>query len=71
MSAFDRLVKSDIREHPDQVFIDSVRARFPTEKEIDVVYTRKMQRRNGPGFQQVKLEDLAAGAEKLISANVG
>ena len=71
MSAFDRLVKSDIREHPDQVFIDSVRARFPTEKEIDVVYTRKMQRRNGPGFQQVKLDDLAAGAEKLIAANVG
>ena len=71
MTALDRLIKSDIREHPDQSFIDSVRARFPTEKEIDVVYTRKMQRRNGPGFEQVKLEDLAAGAEKLISANVG
>lgn len=71
MNAYDRLVKSDVRERPDESFIDAIRARFPTEKEIDVVLTRKMHRRNGPGFQQVKLDDLVTGVEKLIAANVG
>ena len=71
MTGLEKLKKSDIREHPETAFIDSIRSRFPVEKEIDVVLTRKMQRRNGPGFQQVQLDRLIAGTEKLITASLG
>ena len=71
MTALSRLKESDIREHPGSDFIDKVRSRYPTEKEIDVVFTRKMQRRNGPPFQQVTLERLVDGAKQLIEERLG
>ena len=61
----------DIRQHPSDAFIAEIRARFPTEREVDVVLTRKMQRRNGPSFQAVALETLVSGAERLIADQVG
>lgn len=60
-----------IRRHPTDAFIDSVRARFPTEREIDTVLTRKMHRRNGPLFQTVALETLVSGTERLITEQLG
>jgi aminoglycoside phosphotransferase (APT) family kinase protein len=65
------MTDEDIRRHPSDAFIDQIRARFPTEREIDVVLTRKMHRRNGPSFQAVPLETLVRGVERLIADQLG
>jgi aminoglycoside phosphotransferase (APT) family kinase protein len=59
------------RRHPNDESIARVRARYPTEREIDAVYTRKMHRRNEPGYQPVSIERLVAGVESLIATSVG
>ncbi|KPF88284.1 MAG: phosphotransferase family protein [Sphingomonadales bacterium] len=65
------MTDDSIRQHPSDQFIEAIRARFPTEREVDAVLTRKMRRRNGPGFQAVALETLAEGTERLITNQVG
>jgi len=59
------------RRHPTDEIIAQVRARYPTEREIDVVYSRKMHRRNGPGYAPVPLERLVAGVQSRIAPSVG
>lgn len=59
------------RRAPDTAMIDAIRARFPTEREIDAILTRKMRRRSAGGYQPVALETLATGVERLISAREG
>ncbi len=60
-----------IRQHPSAAFIETVRARFTTEREVDAVLTRKMHRRNGASFQAVALEALVDGTQRLITNQVG
>ncbi|MFT4825389.1 MAG: aminoglycoside phosphotransferase (APT) family kinase protein [Halioglobus sp.] len=71
MTALSRLKESDIREQPGSDFIENIRSQYPTEKEIDLVFTRKMQRRNGPPFQQQELDRLVSGAKQLIEEQLG
>lgn len=71
MTALERLKASDSREQPSDALIESIRAAYPTEREVDAVFTRKMQRRNGPPFQQITLQRLIDGARQLIEANLG
>lgn len=71
MTAHDRLVAADTRRNPDKALIDAIRKRFPVEKEIDRILTRKMSARGGPGYSPVALDDLVAGTKKLIEKNVG
>lgn len=59
------------RRHPDEAVINRIRARYPAEREVDAVYTRKMQRRNGPGYTGVTLERLVDGIKALVEANLG
>lgn len=59
------------RRHPDEATIDAIRARYPVEREIDTVLTRKMHRRNGPGYEGVTLERLLDGTKALIAARLG
>lgn len=59
------------RHAPDDATIEGIRARYPVEREYDAVYTRKMRRRHGPGYQGVTLERLVDGTRALIAANVG
>ena len=62
----------DVRQRPTEAFIEQVRARFPVEREIDAVLTRKMRRRRGgAGFQAVPLETLVAGAQSLLRDRMG
>ncbi len=56
---------------PDAAWIESLRARFPCEAEIDRVLTRKMRRRAGPGYLPQGLDDMVAGTSALIRAHVG
>lgn len=59
------------RRAPDDAMIDAIRARFPTEREIDAVLTRKMKRRSGPSYTPVSLDRLVEGTRGLIEARVG
>jgi aminoglycoside phosphotransferase (APT) family kinase protein len=54
---------------PSPEWIASLRKRYPTEREIDGVLTRKMQRRAGAGYSPLPLSALVKGVESLIRAN--
>ena len=56
------------KDRPSAEWIAALRARFPTEREVDRVLTRKMQRRAGPGFSPLPLETLVSGVESLLRA---
>lgn len=62
---------SDIRSAPTSEFIESVRARFPTEAEIDRVLTRKMKARAGPGYSPLSLDQVVEGVRSLIASEHG
>lgn len=57
------------RNNPSAEFIDSLRQRYPVEREIDRVLTSKMQRRSTSRYSPVSLSDLEEGARNLIRAN--
>lgn len=62
------IARTDIRQCPDESFIEDIRKRYPTEKEIDRILTRKMYRRSGPAYEPVSLEQMIDGTEKLIAS---
>ena len=49
------------KNRPTHEWIEGLRKRFPCEKEIDRILTRKMQRRAGPPYSPVSLETLIEG----------
>ncbi len=59
------------RRAPSGETVAAIRARYPTEAEIDKTLSRKMTRRNGPSYTPVSLERLAAGAKALIEQDLG
>lgn len=62
----------DIRQRPDDNFLQAIRARFPVESEIDRTLTRKMLlRAKGDRYAAHSIDDLVAGTARLIRANVG
>lgn len=54
------------KNRPTKEWIADLRKRFPCEKEVDRVLTRKLERRSGPPYAPVTLEELTKGTEKLI-----
>jgi aminoglycoside phosphotransferase (APT) family kinase protein len=62
---------TDPRRAPTDAFIADIRDRFPVEREIDAILTRKMRRRSGSGFQAVAIDTLIAGTRRLIEARLG
>lgn len=48
--------------------IEFLRKRFPCEQEIDRILTRKMLRRDGPGYSGVSLEVLVDGLHALLKS---
>jgi aminoglycoside phosphotransferase (APT) family kinase protein len=65
------IIDEALRRNPTEAVIAAIRSRYPVEAEIDAVLTRKMRRRNGPGYQAVLLEQLLDGIKALIEASVG
>ena len=59
------------RRAPSDETVAAIRARYPTEREIDKTLSRKMSRRKGPGYTPVSLDTLVAGAKALIEADLG
>jgi len=58
------------RDTPSAAFIEQMRERFPTEHEIDAMLTRKMQRRAGPPFTGMSLQDISACVDAFLRAHV-
>jgi aminoglycoside phosphotransferase (APT) family kinase protein len=58
------------KQNPQLEWIESLRARFPCEAEVDRVLTRKMKRRSGPAYAPVSLETLTEGARQLIASQI-
>ncbi len=54
------------KNHPSPEWIASLRKRFPVEREIDHILTRKMERRGGVGFSPIPLPSLSANIEALL-----
>ncbi len=46
-----------------------MRQRYPTEREIDRILTRRLERRAGPGFAPLALHTLVDGVKALIAAH--
>ncbi|MFT4585422.1 MAG: aminoglycoside phosphotransferase (APT) family kinase protein [Gammaproteobacteria bacterium] len=61
----------DVRADPSDAFIDSIRERYPTEREIDRVLTEKMRRRGGPGFSGISLKTMEQGTAALVRHHIG
>lgn len=62
----------DIRQRPEDHFLDAIRDRFPVEAEIDRTLSRKMRlRASGDVYAAHSLDSLIEGTASLIRANVG
>jgi aminoglycoside phosphotransferase (APT) family kinase protein len=60
----------DPRDRPTAAFIEALRARYSIEPEIDGMLTRKMQRRAGPAYTLVTLEQLTRSLDALLRARL-
>jgi aminoglycoside phosphotransferase (APT) family kinase protein len=58
------------RDAPSPDFIERMRRQFPTEREIDAMLTRKMQRRAGPPFRDMSLETLTGCVNSFLRDHV-
>ncbi len=58
------------KNRPTHDWIEYLRKRYPCEKEIDRVLTRKLHRRAGPGYSPVSLDTLVQGTEALIRSEL-
>jgi hypothetical protein len=59
------------KDRPSPEWIGELRRRFVTERTIDRVLTRKLERRAGPGYSQIPLSRLVTGVESLLRARIG
>jgi aminoglycoside phosphotransferase (APT) family kinase protein len=59
-----------VQDAPPTEFIEGLRARFPTEREVDKMLTTKMQNRSGPPHQRVSLPDMVARLEAFLAAHL-
>lgn len=63
---------NDSRQNPSEGFIQALRERFPTDREVDTVLTRKMRNRalRQEGYSPVSLPELMDGVSKLLADRV-
>lgn len=60
----------DPRDQPTPAFIEQLRQRFPTERETDELLTRKMQRRAGPPYRQVSLDEMLGWLNAMLREQI-
>lgn len=53
-------------DHPTPGFIADMRRRFPVEPEVDALLVRKLQRRDGPEYRRITIEELNACLEHML-----
>ncbi|MCW5653896.1 phosphotransferase family protein [Hydrogenophaga sp.] len=59
-----------LRDAPDEAFIARMRERFPTEREMDAMLTRKMRRRLLPRRSPVELAEFGGFLDRFLRAHV-
>jgi aminoglycoside phosphotransferase (APT) family kinase protein len=60
----------DPRDRPSEEYIATVRDRYPTEREIDRVLTRKLERRGGPPFAPLSVARMTECLHAFLEAHV-
>ncbi|MES2482842.1 MAG: phosphotransferase family protein [Pseudomonadota bacterium] len=60
----------DLRDAPPRSFIDAMRSRFQTERETDQLLVRKLERRGGPAYQRIGLDELSKCLHGLLSERI-
>jgi len=58
------------RDNPSPAFIAEMTRRYPTERETDTLFVRKMQRRSGPPYQRMTLDELSTCLDGLLGAHI-
>ena len=61
---------TDVRDRPTPEFIATLREQFRVEPEIDRLLTRKMERRSGPPYRMVTIEQLTRGLQSLLETKL-
>ncbi|MGE0231912.1 MAG: phosphotransferase family protein [Flavobacteriaceae bacterium] len=67
----DAVAAGDIRDNPTPEFSEEMRRRFPTERETDALLVRKLQRRNGPPYRHVTLDEMSAALDAMLRHVIG
>ena len=57
------------KDKPSAQWIAAMHAKFATEREIDRSMTNKLERRSGPAYKPLTLEEIVAGLKRLIAAH--
>lgn len=63
--ALERFMLGD---RPTPAFIQEMRTRYPTEPEVDALFVRKMQRRAGPEYARLSMDELRSCIERMLEA---
>ncbi|MDH1440438.1 phosphotransferase family protein [Pseudomonas sp. GD03721] len=58
------------KNDPAADWIETLRLRYPCERELDRILTRKMRLRSGPAYTPVTLETLVAGTRSLLASSL-
>lgn len=58
---------TDVRDTPTADFIEDIRRRFPTDVETDALLVRKMQRRSGPSYKHIALDEMIDRLRHMLS----
>lgn len=62
------LARFSLGDDPTPAFIEEMRRRFPTEPEMDALFVRKLQRRSGPAYTRLSMQELRQCIERMLSA---
>ncbi len=58
------------KDRPSPEWIAALRRRFTVEPAVDRLLTRKLQRRAGPPYRPLTLEQLSEGVQALLAARI-
>lgn len=59
-----------LRDNPPASFIEEMRRKYPTERETDELLVRKMQRRGGPAYRRITLDELSVCLHKMLNETI-
>ncbi len=70
MSAKSSPLTTVDRDRPDAAFVQAMRERYPTEREVDWAFTRRTDRRAQGPFKAPSLDDLVGYLHKLLGEKI-
>lgn len=67
----EELVQEPDKDRPSAEWIQALRRRYPTEREIDRILNLRQERRHGPGYKTLPLPQLCQCLESLLREDLG